>query len=472
MHITIASMNANGEIDSRVLKKAKEAGAVVLQTDIPNTLKEEGIAYETLDSIYEEAEDFDELKSKAAKFLFHDGMLFITLGEVCSNVIAAGLTNSVVKEGGTVSVIPGGDAALCLAFQSGYTDGTGGVRVYNAASLRRISETDTVLVINEIDNRFAASELKLKLSRYYDDMHEVFLADIRGMTGEKIPLCTLDCEQSYGYYTSMVISPRSLTEKKRYAFSDLAEIMDKLRARDGCPWDNEQTHESLKRYLIEESYEVIEAIDNGDYCSLYDELGDVLLQVAFHAKIAEQHGEFDISDVTTAICSKMISRHTHIFGNATASTSQEVLQNWEQIKKAEKGQRTQSEVLMNVPKSMPALMRSEKIQYKASHAGMDFPDIGEAFSKLFEEADELKESLSGGNKEEECGDLLFAAVNVARLAGVEPETALQKAVDKFIGRFSLSEVIAAQEGVNLKDCGIDKLNEIWDRAKEMYCKSR
>lgn len=472
MHITIASMNANGEVDSRVLEAAREADAVVLQTDIPNTLKEEGVAYKTLDGIYDEAEDFDELKSKAADYLFRDGMLFITLGEVCSNVIAAMLTDSVIKEGGTVSVIPGGDAALCLAFQNGYADGTSGVRIFSASSLRRISETDTVLVINEIDKRFAASELKLKLSRYYDDMHEVFLADIRGTTVKKIPLCMLDCEQSYGYYTSVVISPRRLTEKKRYAFSDLVEIMDKLRARDGCPWDKEQTHKSLRRYLIEESYEVIEAIDNGDYCSLYDELGDVLLQVAFHAKIAEQHGEFDISDVTTAICSKMISRHTHIFGNATASTAQEVIQNWEQIKKSEKGQRTQSEVLMNVPKSMPALLRSEKVQSKASHAGMDFPDIGGAFSKLLEEADELKESLSGGNIEEECGDLLFAAVNVVRLAGIEPETALQKAADKFIERFALSERIAAQEGVDLKNCGIDKLNEIWDSAKEMYCKSR
>lgn len=398
-------------------------------------------------------------------------MLFITLGDICGNVIAAELVRSVIGANGSVRVIPGGDAALCLAFQNGYADGTRGVRINTASSLGRIYDTDTVLVINEIDTRFKASELKLKLAKYYDDMHEVFFTDIRGITGKKIPLSLLDCEQSYGYYTSMVISPRKLEEKGRYAFPDLVEIMDKLRGRNGCPWDNEQTHESLKRYLVEESYEVLEAIDDADYNALYDELGDVLLQVVFHAKIADQHGEFDISDVTTAICSKMISRHTHIFGGATASTSQEVLKNWEQIKKAEKGQKTQAEVLMNVPKSMPALMRSEKVQSKASHAGMDFPDISEAFSKLYEEADELKECLPGGSGiEEECGDLLFAAVNVARLAGVEPETALQRATDKFIERFTISERIAAGEGVDLKQCSLEKLNEIWDKAKKITCK--
>jgi tetrapyrrole methylase family protein / MazG family protein len=469
MHITIASMDADGRISEKVLEAAKRAYKVILQTDIPNTLRGNGTVYQTLDGIYEKADNFDDLKIKATEFLLQDGLLFIVLGDICSNVIAAELANSVIKNGGKVTAIPGGEPALCLAFENGFANGTHGVRIYTAASFLKVFDTDTVLVINEIDTRLAASELKLKLLKYYDDLHEVFFSDIRGKSGKKIPLCMLDCSPSYGYYTSIVILPRLLEQKKRYGFTDLVEIMDRLRARNGCPWDNEQTHESLKRYLIEESYEVLEAIDDKDFSALYDELGDVLLQVVFHSKIADQHGEFDISDVTTAICSKMISRHTHIFGGAVADTAQEVLSNWEQIKKTEKGQQTQADVLMNIPKSMPALLRSEKVQSKAAHAGMDFPDIGQAFLKLYEEAEEVKQCFSGeGNIEEECGDLLFTSVNVVRLAGVEPETALQKAADKFIKRFTRAEKIAAELNVDMRSCGLEKLDEIWYKAKGMH----
>lgn len=247
----------------------------------------------------------------------------------------------------------------------------------------------------------------------------------------------------------------------------LVHVMERLRSRNGCPWDKEQTHESLRRYLIEESYEALEAIDDGDMDALYDELGDVLLQVVFHSRIAQQQGEFDISDVTTAICAKMISRHTHIFGKATADTPEAVLQNWDKIKRGEKGQLTQAEVLKDIPKSMPALMRSGKVQHKAARAGMDFRQFGEAADKLKEELCEVEHALSGsGDLEDECGDLLFSAVNIVRLAKVEPEIALHKAADKFIRRFEAAERIASSRNIDMSVCEPDVLDKIWNEAKK------
>lgn len=465
MNITIAGMDANGEITANVVEAAASAKSVVLQTDLGGVFDKLDIAYETLDFIFDTAPDFDKLTEKAVEFLLRDGLLFIVLGDVPSNRIASSLVKRVIYNGGSVNVIPGGDSALCLTFEEGFADATCGVSIYTASSFQRAGDTDITLVINEIDSRLIACELKLKLSKYYDNMHYILFSDIRGKKMKKIPLSMLDCEQSYGYYTSIVVPPRALEHKLRYTFSDLVSIMDKLRSRNGCPWDKEQTHASLKRYLVEESYEVIEAIDDGDMDALYDELGDVLLQVVFHAKIAEQCGEFDLSDVTTAICAKMISRHTHIFGSAVADSPDAVLKNWEQIKKDEKGQQTQAEVLKNVPKSMPALMRSEKVQAKAARSGMEFPGIAEAIEKLKEEIAEVENSLAGEGLYEECGDMLFSAVNVSRLAGIEPETALQSAADKFIARFEHAERIAAELGVDMRSCGIDDLDRIWNAAK-------
>jgi tetrapyrrole methylase family protein/MazG family protein len=466
MHLTIASMNANGCIHEDVLKTARQSSHVIIQTNIGHALDDEGIAYQSLDALYETAEDFDELIGLACEKLLIDNTLFIVLGDICINAIAANVVKLTLLAGGRVSVIPGGNPALCAAFAAGVADGTRGVMSFCAASFTHVCDTDAVVVIDEIDTKLKACDVKLKLTRYYDDEHQVFLVDIRNLAGKIIPLCLLDAEPSYGYYTSVVLLSCPMEQKGRYTFSDLVTVMERLRSRTGCPWDKEQTHESLKRYLVEESYEVLEAIDNNDMDALYDELGDVLLQVVFHARIAQQHGEFDITDVTTAICSKMISRHTHIFANAIAKSPGDVINSWEMIKKGEKGQQTQTEVLQGVPKSMPALMRSGKVQHKAAHVGFDFTDISQAYDKLFEEIEEVKTSSEGRALTEECGDLLFSAVNVVRLLGVEPETALQKATDKFISRFAIVEQIATRQNVDMRNCGIEKLDELWNNAKK------
>jgi tetrapyrrole methylase family protein/MazG family protein len=464
MNITIAGMKPDGSISEHVLKAAKEASAVVLQTSL-NGAVQPGFTYETLDALYDQAEDFDTLIESACSFMLRDGLMFVALGDLAHNRIAASLAQRARAAGGHVRVISDGSPALGAALAAGMLDGGAGVCVHTASTFTRMDDTSQVLVVNEIDSVFKASDLKLRLMAWYDDEYPVLLVDTRNGKGENILLCQLDGAASYGYYTSVVIVPCAKTRKNRFTFADLLDVMAQLRSRHGCPWDKAQTHESLKRYLIEEGYEVLDAIDTGDMDALADELGDVLLQVVFHARIAEQQGEFDISDVTTAICRKMISRHPHIFGDAAADTPEIVLSNWEQIKKEERGQQTQTDVLQSVPRSMPALMRSGKVQHKAAHVGFDLTEAAQAMDKLREEIAEVESADSPDELAVECGDLLFAAVNVVRLCGVEPETALQKATDKFITRFSLVERLAAERKVDMRTCGLAVLDALWAEVK-------
>src|SRR5690554_2428113 len=208
----------------------------------------------------------------------------------------------------------------------------------------------------------------------------------------------------------------------------LLNIMEKLRSPEGCPWDREQTHQSLKRYLIEEAYEVLEAVDSDDPEMLADELGDVLLQVVFHAQIGKELGTFTIDDVIDAICNKLVRRHPHVFADTEAETVGDVIRNWEAIKKTQKQGESRTSILDGVPKEFPALMRAEKIQKKAAKVGFEWDNIDGAFAKLQEELQELSLALEGSNQDhitDEFGDVLFALVNVARYAKVDPELALQ-----------------------------------------------
>ncbi|HEX3076472.1 MAG TPA: nucleoside triphosphate pyrophosphohydrolase [Lachnospiraceae bacterium] len=255
---------------------------------------------------------------------------------------------------------------------------------------------------------------------------------------------------------------------KQYSFNDLMDIIRELRSEHGCPWDREQTHESLKNCLLEECYETVDAINNKDTDNLREELGDVLLQVALHTAIAEEEKEFSIDEVTTEICEKMIRRHPHVFGDATADSSKEVLKNWEEIKVKEKKESSASEGMLRVAKALPSTIRAEKVQKKAAKVGFDFPDYRDALEKVHEELLELEEAKSIGNHshiEEEFGDLLFSIVNLSRFLGINAENSLTNATDKFINRFIGVERLAEGEGRHLKDLSIDELNALWGRIK-------
>ena len=254
--------------------------------------------------------------------------------------------------------------------------------------------------------------------------------------------------------------------KPRYGVYDLKNLMELLRGPGGCPWDSEQTHSSIRRNLLEEAYEAAEAIDEDDTDHLLEELGDVLMQVVFHADIAEKAGRFNLDDIADSTCRKLIRRHPHVFGDVKAKNGSESLVFWEDIKRKEKLQDTASDAMRSVANSLPALWRAEKIQKKAAKAGFDWPDYEGALEALRSELHELEEAIqSGRNIEEELGDLLFSAVNVARFLKTDPEKALGLASDKFISRFARVESAANDTGARLEDMTLDEMEILYQKAK-------
>jgi tetrapyrrole methylase family protein/MazG family protein len=250
-------------------------------------------------------------------------------------------------------------------------------------------------------------------------------------------------------------------------FQKLVDIMTLLRSNYGCPWDKVQTSESIKPYLIEETYEVIEAIDEKDPVKMKEELGDLLLQVVFHAQIAKDRGEFDINDVIDKISDKMVSRHPHVFGDAKFETPEEVTKQW-QDRKREEGKLKDS-ALEGVPKELPSLLRAHRLQSRAAKVGFDWAKVEDVFGKLDEELEEFKEALEKKDKkeiEDELGDIFFVLVNISRFVGVNAEEALRKTISKFISRFRYIEMTAADEGRQLSDMTLEEMDALWNEAKK------
>jgi len=249
-------------------------------------------------------------------------------------------------------------------------------------------------------------------------------------------------------------------------FDKTVEIMRKLRSEHGCPWDRKQTHQTLKSYLIEEVYELMEAIDEGDPEKMKEELGDLLFQIVFHAQLASERGEFNIRDVLEGINQKMLSRHPHVFGTEQLDTAEQVLKRWDEFKKKEG--KLQESLLEGVPKAMPSLLRAKKVQERASKVGFDWSELNEVLEKVKEEFSEFVESLRHDKKEEieeELGDLFFSLVNLSRFVKVNPEDALQKTTSKFIKRFKYIENKARQLGKSLQDMSLEEMDALWEEAK-------
>jgi len=257
------------------------------------------------------------------------------------------------------------------------------------------------------------------------------------------------------------------SKKSRYNYDDLLEIMRLLRSENGCPWDREQDHKSIRNNFIEETYEAVEAIDNGDTELLKEELGDVLLQVVFHARMEEEAGSFDMGDVVDGICKKLVVRHPHIFGDISVADSAEVLVNWDKIKLETKGFKSQAQSMVNVSRSLPALTRAQKIQHKAAKVGFDWPSISGALDKIDEEALELRRAVGTEKASEELGDLLFAVVNAARFIGADAEECLYRANDKFVSRFRYVEEAAAAAGKSLEDMSPEEMDRLWEEKKRI-----
>ncbi|MPW24967.1 nucleoside triphosphate pyrophosphohydrolase [Alkalibaculum sp. M08DMB] len=462
-----------------VYKLLKQANLVYVRTfkhPLIDDLIEEGIVLEGFDWIYETSKDFETVYEEIAKLLLQkanieDQIIFAVPGhplfaEKTVEILIEILDNGQDK---VKMQIHSSMSFLDVVVTSLKIDPINGLNIMNALTIEKNPPNLKVgNIITQVYDRFVASEVKLSLLEFYDGDKEIFLLSSSGIKGkerlERIPLYKLDHMDGIDYLTTIYIPPEK--EDKLSDINRLLDIMSKLRSKDGCPWDKEQTHDSLKRYLIEEVYEVIHAIDNKDNENIIEELGDLLLQIIFHCQIAKENGIFELKDVVEGINKKLIYRHPHVFDKFHVSYSDK---RWEELKKREKGHKFQYEAMEDVPKSMPTLYLAEKIQKKAANVGFDWGNPLPSIDKIVEESLELKESintLSLSETTNELGDLLFSVVNVARLCQIDPDEALHKTIEKFICRFKFIEERLNESGIQLAKADLDTMNMLWDKAKE------
>ncbi|MCH5278501.1 MAG: nucleoside triphosphate pyrophosphohydrolase [Christensenellaceae bacterium] len=442
------------------------------------------LPYQTMDDLYDECEDFDQLNERIASRLTSDEKTddigYAVLGRGVSPELMREIRKKASVRGFGIRVLASqgfAESALAYAVSCGIIEGS---TEYNVRSARSLTHADTSvpLAIEEIDTLLRAGEVKLTLSDYYPDEHDVLLFTLNGSAHydsdcvRRLPLYKLDYpENAYRFdaATVMIVPPCGLMERSRHGLSGLMEVMHRLRAPGGCPWDAEQTHESLRSSLIEEAYEVLDAIDRKDTIALEEELGDLLLQIVFHAAIEQERSEFTMRDVTTGIVNKLIYRHPHVFGSVKVNGADDVLYNWENLKQKEKSQSTVADAMHAVPASFPSLIRSYKIQKKAAHVGFDWGSALEALPKVEEEAAEVRDAIISGDAaaiNEEIGDLLFACVNVSRLMKVDPELALKSATEKFMSRFIRMEQLMLSEGRKIGSMSLSEMDLYWERIKK------
>lgn len=423
---------------------------IVLHTercDCARWLKEHDLPYEALDALYDGTEDFDEhiqAVLAALEAAAREEEIVYGVFDVRDRTVSA-----MLDLGWPLRIVPGAGAEGALLARCG-----GAVRCLSASDADEAlltSSEDTL--IREIDSRELAAELKLKLMEVYPDDWTCRIASARGQ--ERVPLYALDRLKDYDHTTCALLKAvDDLTRLERYDFMQFKRVIDRLLAPDGCPWDRAQTHASLRPYLVEEAWEAVSAIDEGDLWHLADELGDVLLQVVLHAGIAEKHGEFDILDVTTGIAEKMIRRHSHVFGADKASDPQSVGDLWSRNKMAERGQTRYAEAMRDVSRSFPALMRAAKVLKRLDSACGMKTAAGDALRRV----EALSEALrKAEDPETALGELLLAMVDAARALGIDAEIALNAATERLIQRYEAAE--EADEGTP---------TERWNNVKLWY----
>jgi tetrapyrrole methylase family protein/MazG family protein len=451
------------------LKAMEKSNKVFLRSSklaVAKAVKKLGIEFDTFDRLYEETQDFDLLNTKIAEAIIAsgDGTVYAVSGSGLEDTAVNEIKRLATEAGLAVEVIPSVSRSTQMLSLISHTER------YTAVSATDFTTPDVrqLNIITDIDNRLLAGDIKCRLLDYYPEEHQILFFPTDSHKVHALPLYELDRQTRFGHNCSIALPALDFDATEQYDYQHLLDIMARLRSPEGCPWDREQTHASIRQNMIEEAYEVVEAIDAGELDSLYDELGDCLLQVVFHAQMADECGEFNHRDVTTAVCRKLIRRHPHIFGNVQADTSEQVLKNWDQIKKQEKELSSQSDVLRAVSPALPALIRSYKVQSKAADVGFDWPDISGALDKVHEEICELEAEIKANNSDlaaEELGDLLFSVVNVARFMGTSPELALIAACEKFIKRFEAVEKKLADKGISMRDCTLEQLDNVWNLVK-------
>ena len=472
--IQIIGLGAAGEDDLtlRAHKALTEKIPTFVRTDrhpLVNKLRKK-IDIKSFDDYFEKYETFDEVYENIIYTLIEQSKQY---GKI--NYCTAGspyygdiVTKKLINEykGQINTIIIDGMSFLdkCLKL-SGYAD-------YNNIKILDCLETDefsfdvnSLNVITQVYDMDLASMLKVTLMETYPEDANILIIDVLAENVKRMPLLMLDREKNYGFSTYFCILPIEISKNRVYNVTNLLRIVKLLRGPDGCPWDKKQTHDSIRQHVIEEAYEVVDAIDNDDLDNLVEELGDLLFQIVFHAELASEEGYFNFSDVVTNVCKKMYFRHPHVFGDVKADNVEEALISWENSKLKEKNLTTYTDNLKNVPKALSTLSRSYKIQKRAAEVGFDWSDAQGAVLKIKEELLEFIEEYNNHNienMEEEFGDLLFALVNFARFEKINPDIALNKTINKFIDRF---EYIEKNSTKDLKQMTLKEMDELWEKSK-------
>ncbi|WP_350300853.1 nucleoside triphosphate pyrophosphohydrolase [Peribacillus frigoritolerans] len=483
--ITIIGLGA-GDLDQLPLgiyKKLLQTEQCFVRTiDHPviGDLKREGINFTAFDGIYEKHDQFEAVYEEIAGTLLQEASNRSVLYAVPGHPMVAEKTVQLLLEKGPALGIAikleGGQSFLDPLFQAVKIDPIEGFQLLDGTDLSPDDLHITQhMIIGQVYDAFSASNVKLTLMEKLPDDYEVYIVTAAGSSQEKVTKCALfelDRQMELSNLTSVYVPPVSEEALRYREFSKLRQVIAELRGPDGCPWDKKQTHESLKKYLIEEAYELIDSIDEEDDEGMVGELGDVLLQVMLHSQIGEDEGMFTIDDVIEGITAKMIRRHPHVFGDVEVNGEEDVLVNWQKIKENEKGSETKAlqSILDGIEKSLPNLLRAEEYQKRAAKVGFDWDEVSEAWKKVREEVQELEAEILSPNRDverikSELGDLFFALVNISRYYDIQAEEAVYKANQKFHRRFTYIEECIQRADKKFEDYTLEELDSYWDEAK-------
>jgi tetrapyrrole methylase family protein / MazG family protein len=477
MSITVVGL---GPGDGRFLTREAwqvlaEAGHVYLRTkrhpavaDLPPA-----VTLTSFDAMYETAVNFEEVYSHIISELLRlaeaGPIVYAVPGHPhVGEATVTALEKAAQAAGIAVRIVPGLSFIEPMLTAVGY-DALDGLQLFDAVELLAFHypplNPDVPLLLGQVYNRLVAGDVKLALTAVYPEEHPVQLIHAAGLSGqtiEQMPLYALDHSDQINHLTTLYVPPLPY----KATLAALAETIAVLRSPEGCPWDREQTPQSMRADFLEEASEVLDALDRGDEDSLREELGDMLYHLVMQAQMAAEEEAFRLTDVIAGIEAKLRRRHPHVWGDWKVADSDEVVRNWEMIKQDEKGNRPASQ-LDNVPQSLPALARSQKIQNKVAKVGFDWPNVAGVYEKLHEELGELQAAATSSERQAELGDLLFVLVNLARWLDVDAESALREANGRFSRRFALVEQIAQERNLDLAQMDLTALDVLWQEAKRI-----
>ncbi len=463
-----------------IYKKLLQAENLYVRTEqhpVLQELKAEGVTWKSFDTLYEKNDRFEDVYSAIVEELLQlsneNTIIYAVPGHPLVAEQTVQLLIEAEKDGRVQLEIEGGQSFLDPIFNALRIDPIEGFQLLDGTSLHRDDlHMNAHLLIGQVYDSFSASEVKLTLMEKYPDDYEVTLVTAAGSTQEKlqkVPLYEIDRVMTLDNLTTLYVPPVKEMENRIKEWQTFREIIATLRGPDGCPWDKEQTHSSLKKYAIEEVYELLQAIDEEDDDHLVEELGDVLLQVFLHAQIGEDEGYFSMEDVLASVAEKMIRRHPHVFGDVKVENTEDVSRNWQEIKENEQSVSSDS-ILDGEWRADSSLLTSFNYQKRAAKFGFDWPEVSEAWKKFEEELAEWKEELKEGSKEtqtDELGDVLFTIVNLARFYGLSPELAMMQANNKFKRRFQYIEKRVAEGRGEFSLYSLEELDEFWNEAKKL-----